>query len=108
MIEACGAGELCDERREREAELEGRLREHSTNDREGRTAALERDNLNYRECLASKDSNLDILRQKLKEKNEKLIESERAGSELRSRLAAVAAAGEQGRAQEEGREREKE
>jgi hypothetical protein len=36
-------------------------------------AALERENLNYRECIASKDSNVDILRQKLAEKNERLI-----------------------------------
>jgi hypothetical protein len=46
------------QRREKEAELEDRIQKHSSGESEARLAALERENLNYRECIASKDSNL--------------------------------------------------
>jgi hypothetical protein len=53
----------------REVELEQRLRHHEVNELEAKTIALERENKNYKECISSKDSNIEILREKLKEKN---------------------------------------
>lgn len=58
-------------------------------------AALERETANYKECVASKDTNITVLREKLKEKNERLIQCERVVSELKSQLAASNVAGQQ-------------
>lgn len=65
--------------------------------------ALERENANYKECVASKDTNIAVLREKLKEKNERLIECERIVSELKSQLAVFNAAGQQAKDQEQER-----
>ncbi len=38
-----------------------------------RITSLERENKNLKECLGAKDSNLSALREKLKEKNERMV-----------------------------------
>lgn len=58
--------------------------------------------------MASKETNITVLREKLKEKNERLIECERLVSQLKSQLAASNVAGQQAKDQEQEREREKE
>lgn len=43
---------------------------------EARIRVLERENINLKECISSKDSSIGILKEKLQEKSEQLIDAD--------------------------------